>query len=106
KPKRGTTPSRRRKKKQFPKAEPPTRVGPIQVTVNGPITIVGQDEVMQRIGVNYGALRSYIQRGIIPAPRVFGAGLRSRKGWLSNELDQALLNLPKRFPKGSKAVTP
>jgi predicted DNA-binding transcriptional regulator AlpA len=50
------------------------------------------------------SLWSWVKQGRFPAPRQIGpeGSRRSTIGWLDREVYEALANLPKRLPKGSK----
>jgi predicted DNA-binding transcriptional regulator AlpA len=51
-------------------------------------------------GVTYATLWSWVQKGIFPAPVELGEG--GRIGWRDNEVYDALDQLRRRYPKGSK----
>jgi predicted DNA-binding transcriptional regulator AlpA len=96
KPKRGTSPSR------FPQTPPPVPVEPVKVVSD--VRVLTKADVLEKVGgVCWITLRSWIKDGGFPPSRELGpGGGRSHTGWLSNEIDEWLLNSPRRLPKGAK----
>jgi predicted DNA-binding transcriptional regulator AlpA len=88
----------------FPKPQPPVPVAS-PVEVSGPVRVLSKKEVLERLGgISHVTLWSWIKAGAFPPARVLGPGQghRSRMGWLSTEVEQWLLNAPRRIPKGTK----
>jgi predicted DNA-binding transcriptional regulator AlpA len=87
--------------RKFPEAQPPVPVEPVEPT--GPIRLLSKKEVLAIVGVSGVTLWSWTKAGTFPAPRVIGPGTgHSRMGWLSTEVEAALLNAPRRYPKGAR----
>jgi predicted DNA-binding transcriptional regulator AlpA len=89
----------------FPKAAPPVPPA-VPVEVSGPLKLLSKAEVLAILGVSTVTLWDWVRKGHFPPGRVLGTGggHRSRLVWVKTEVEAAVLNSPRRLPKGSKAV--
>jgi predicted DNA-binding transcriptional regulator AlpA len=104
KQKRGETASR--PKRQFPNPSPATPLPEPAAAPTAPVKLLTAKEVMAKCGVkSWVTIWSWIKQGHFPPGRVIGSGngRRSTLRWIESEVDLALVNMPRRFPKGRKA---
>jgi predicted DNA-binding transcriptional regulator AlpA len=76
---------------------------PIAQVSPSEIKLLTRAEVCDLVGVTYVALWTWIKRGHFPAGRSIGEGPSSHIAWLRSEVEEWILNRPKRYPKGTSA---
>jgi predicted DNA-binding transcriptional regulator AlpA len=70
-----------------------------------PVRLLTKAEVMAKCNIkSWVTIWSWIKAGIFPAGRIIGpaAGRRSTLRWIEAEVDLALVNMPRRLPKGTE----
>jgi predicted DNA-binding transcriptional regulator AlpA len=86
-------------KKPFPKLPKAVPLAEPAAAPTTPVRLIDKQEVMAKCGVkSWVTIWSWIKAGIFPAGRVIGGTLR----WIEAEVDLALVNMPRRFPKGTE----
>jgi predicted DNA-binding transcriptional regulator AlpA len=67
-----------------------------------PVRMMAKEEVLALLprGKSYVTLWTLIRKGLFPPARVIGGSI----GWLSDEVYNAIRNLPRRIPRGLAVI--
>jgi hypothetical protein len=91
----------KREKKSFPKITPPVKSSSSRFKPTRPITLIDKKRVRAKLNnISEVTLWDRIRTGLVPEGRVMGPD-KGRLTWIEEEIDNLILNAPRRRPKGS-----